>query len=198
MVRPKHESLPDELAKRLLDPTHGCRWLDAPYRRQAQLPRTPTGRSSARPRSWIPGPPARVRGKPDRALRRRGEGTEGARLDDRILVQASSDSYMPGGHFLPRTSQNLPSETVRKVPEAPETRAHKAPKPARWARFGPDRRPNTRPECHSHPLSDCFSTHFAEQGPLVGGGLSNYQPLLRSVRSTAGSTGLTWARCAPT
>ena len=36
-------------------------------------------------------------------------------------------------------------ETVRKVPEAPETRAHKAPKPARSPRFGPDSRAKYTP-----------------------------------------------------
>lgn len=34
----------------------------------------------------------------------------------------------------------LRHDTVRKVPEVPATRAHKAPRPARSARFGPDTR----------------------------------------------------------
>jgi hypothetical protein len=47
-------------------------------------------------------------------------------------------------------------ETVRKVPEAPETWAHKVPKPARSAPLDPIDGPNTRPERHSRPFSDSF------------------------------------------
>jgi hypothetical protein len=58
---------------------------------------------------------------------------------------------------------------------------------------------------------DSAATHFhgfgvAQQGPwatwvnkrLLVGGRRSYQPLARSVRRTAGSTGSTCARCAPT
>src|SRR5215212_1052081 len=47
-------------------------------------------------------------------------------------------------------------ETVRKVPEAPETRAHKAPKPSHSARLDPIHGPCSRPERRPTPFSDSF------------------------------------------
>jgi hypothetical protein len=58
-------------------------------------------------------------------------------------------------------------ETVRKVPESPETRAYEAPKPARPARFGPDRRAKYTPGASLAPLFGQFrkgySANFAFQ-----------------------------------
>jgi hypothetical protein len=48
------------------------------------------------------------------------------------------------------------TETVRKVPEAPETRAHKAPELARSACFGPDRRARYTPGASIVPLFGQF------------------------------------------
>src|SRR5215218_8424248 len=60
---------------------------------------------------------------------------------------------------LPTASEldsELRPETVRKLPEAPETRAHKAPKPACPARFGPDRGARYTPGASLAPLFGQF------------------------------------------
>jgi hypothetical protein len=67
-----------------------------------------------------------------------------------------------GGQAEPSNLLELRQETVRKVPEVSETRANKAPKPSRWARFGPEHRPNPCFEAFSNPFSDSFNAKFAE------------------------------------
>src|SRR5215210_1738583 len=58
------------------------------------------------------------------------------------------------GRLLPRTSENSSSETVRKVPEVPETGPHETLRCLVRPRFRPIRRPNPRSESRSNPFSD--------------------------------------------
>src|SRR5436190_411791 len=56
----------------------------------------------------------------------------------------------------PTLFSRVRGETVRKVREVPETRAHKARKPSRSAHFGPDTRAKYTPGASPEPLFGQF------------------------------------------
>jgi hypothetical protein len=78
-------------------------------------------------------------------------------------------------NFSYTASPELRLETVRKVPEAPETGPYEAPEMPTETRFCSVQRPNPRPEGCSNPFSDSLLTEFSEvrtrkePGPLTRG-----------------------------